>query len=171
MSRNLKTAWFHSVPNKSVIKCTSLKNRSSVRPCERFHFSKSLLTEEESVRHLSTSVFWLFFLGFWIPCCGWICFVQMQTLLVDDPRANNRSEVFTPLLYHAPCYKKTDCCRAALSQLHSSYKENKGTVTLDTGATWSLISWHWILNPWARLNRLMHVLNNIHVRSFWWPSG
>lgn len=59
---------------------------------------------------------------------------RCRRLLVDDPRVNNKSEVCTPLLCHARCCKKTDCCRAIQSQLHSSYRENKGTGTLDAGS-------------------------------------
>ena len=40
--------------NKSVRKCKSLKSHSSGQPCEKFHFSDSLLTEKEGMRHLST---------------------------------------------------------------------------------------------------------------------
>lgn len=60
---------------------------------------------------------------------------RFRWLLVDDRRANNKSEVFISLLDRAPCYKKTDCCTATESQLQSSYKQNKGAGTLETGVT------------------------------------
>lgn len=113
---NLKTAWFHSVPNKRL--CAHLwRIIQEQLPCECFHLSKSLLAEEGGVRRLSSSVFFSA-----SKCCvlGEPATSRCRQWLVDDPQANNKIEVFTPLLSHALCLKKKDCCRAveSASQLH-----------------------------------------------------
>lgn len=114
---NLKTAWFHSVPNKWRI------------PFERFHLGKSLLTPlEEGVRRVPTSVFSFFLL---LPHNTFFAWGGAGYIEIE---ANKKIVVFTPLLRHAPCCGGKYCCRAAQSQHQPLYNEN-----METGGTLSVI--------------------------------
>lgn len=76
------------MPNKSFIKCTSLKNHSSVGTREWFHFSKSLLAEEGGVRRLSRCFFSPGFLASEDRVVGGPDKSVCRRSLVDDPSSN-----------------------------------------------------------------------------------